>query len=151
MKALFTLATARAEHFNIELVAAADGARQTSYADQSPPAMGVNPRPVLQARAGQPITVQFIMTNGYPHGTIRQAGVRYYVVREAALAQRTLPALDGSVVTQGAFDLDLKPKGRIGARMRIVIPRPGIYLLRVESLRTQNTHEHFSAIDLQVR
>jgi hypothetical protein len=141
---------ARAEHFNIELVAAAEGAKESSYADQTPPAMGVNPRPVLRARAGQPITVQFIMTNVYPHGVIHNAGIRYYVVKETALGQRTLPPLDGGLVTEGAFNLDLKPKGRIGGRMRITIPQPGNYLLRVESLRTQNTHEHFSAIDLRV-
>lgn len=139
------------EHFNIELLAAADGAKQSSYADQAPPAMGVNPRPLLRARAGQPITVQFIMTNVYPHGVIRNAGIRYYVVPETAVGQRTLPALDGNLVAQGTFDLDLKPKARIGGRMRVVVPRPGIYLLRVESLRTQNTHEHFAAIDLQVQ
>ncbi len=144
--------TARAEHFHIELVAAGpDGAKQTSYADEAPPAMGVNPRPVLKVRAGQPITVQFIMTNVYPHGSIPNAGARYYVVKENAIGQRTLPPLAGNVVTQGSFDLDLKPKARIGARMRIAIAQPGIYLLRVESMRTQNTHEHFSAIDLQVQ
>ena len=142
---------ARAQHFNIELVAAAEGAKESSYADQTPPAMGVNPRPVLRVRAGQPITVQFIMTNVYPHGVIHNAGIRYYVVKEGSLGQRTLPALDGNLVSQGTFNLDLKPKGRIGGRMRVTIPQPGNYLLRVESLRTQNTHEHFSAIDLQVQ
>jgi hypothetical protein len=142
---------ARAEHFNIELLAATpDGAKESSYADESPPAMGVNPRPVLRVRAGQTITVQFIMTNVYPHGVIPNAGIRYYVVKETALGQRTMPALDGNVVAQGTFDLDLKPKARIGGRMRVAVSQPGIYLLRVESLRTQNTHEHFSAIDLQV-
>ncbi len=146
------LATAaQAEHFNIELLAACGGSKEASYADQSPPAMGVNPRPVLQARAGQPITVQFIMTNVYPHGVIPNAGIRYYVVKEDAPGQRTLPAVDGNAISQGTFDLDLKPKARIGGRLQVVIPNPGTYLLRVESLRTQNTHEHFAAMDLQVR
>lgn len=152
LASLAAAVTARAEHFNIELVAAGpDGAKESSYADQAPPAMGVNPRPVLKVRAGQPITVQFIMTNVYPHGNIHNAGARYYVVKETTLGQRTLPSLESNVVAQGTFDLNLKPKARIGARMRLTIAQPGIYLLRVESLRTQNTHEHFSAIDLQVQ
>ena len=49
------------------------------------------------------------------------------------------------------FTLNLKPRARIGAKERVVLSEPGIYLLRVESLRTQRDHEHFAAIDLEVR
>ena len=143
---------ARAEHFVIQLLASSSGgAKQQSYADQSPPAAGVNPRPVLRARAGELITVQFIMTNAYPHGSIANAGVRYYVVKETRAGQHTVPDLSSGVVSRGEFTLNLKPKARIGARFQVSIAQRGDYLLRVESLRTQNTHEHFSAIDLEVR
>ena len=149
---LSSAGAARAEHFDIKLLAAGpDGVTQQAFADQAPPPAGLNPRPVLKARAGDRITVQFIMTNVYPHGTAKGAGVHYYVVPESKLGQNTVPALNAGVVTEGTFTFDLKPKGRIGARQNFVIRQPGIYLLRVESQRTQRDHEHFSAIDLQIQ
>ena len=91
----------RAEHFDIKLVAAGpDGVTQQAFADQAPPPAGLNPRPVLKARAGDRITVQFIMTNVYPHGTAKGAGVHYYVVPESRLGQNTVPALNSGVVTE---------------------------------------------------
>jgi len=43
----------RAEHFDIKLLAVGpDGVTQEAYADESPPGGGLNPRPVLKARAG---------------------------------------------------------------------------------------------------
>ena len=140
----------RAEHFDIKLVAAGpDGASQQAFADQSPPEGGLIPRPVLNLRAGDRITMQFIMTNVYPHGLAKGAGVHYYVVREKDIGQKTLPPLTNPVA-EGTFTFDLKPKARIGVRQHFVIRDAGIYLLRVESLRTQRDHEHFSAIDLQI-
>jgi hypothetical protein len=149
--ALLWPALACAEHFDIKLLAArADGTTQQAFADQSPPAGGLNPRPVLKARAGDKITIQFIMTNVYAHASARNAGVRYYVVREKEIGQKTVPALQDLAV-EGSFTFDLKPKARIGARQRITISEPGAYLLRVESLRTQRDHEHFAAIDIEVQ
>lgn len=135
---------AHAEHFDIKLIASAPGQPPCeAYADQSPPAAGLNVRPALKARAGDEITFQFIMTNVYPHGSAKGAGVHYYVIRKDAAGERPM--------IEGRFTFDLKPKARIGAREHFVIGRPGSYLLRVESERTQRDHEHFSAIDLDVR
>ena len=143
---------ARAEHFDIKLVAAGpDGVAQQAFADQTPPEGGLNPRAVLKARAGDEITMQFIMTNVYPHGTATNAGVRYYVVREREPGQKAVPAVSDDAVIDGTFTFALKPQARIGARQRFVIGQPGNYLLRVESQRTQRDHEHFSAIDLQIQ
>ena len=141
----------RAEHFDIKLVAAGpDGASQQAFADQSPPEGGLIPRPVLKVRAGDRITMQFIMTNVYPHGMATGAGVHYFVVKERELGQKPVPALTENVVAEGTFTFDLKPQARIGARQQIVVREPGVYLLRVESQRTQRDHEHFAAMDLQV-
>jgi hypothetical protein len=142
----------RAEHFDIKLLAVGpDGVTQQAFADQSPPEGGINPRPVLKVRAGDRITVQFIMTNVYPHGTAGHAGVHYFVVKERDLGQKPVPAVTQDVVLEGTFTFDLKPQARIGARQQLVIRQPGNYLLRVESQRTQRDHEHFSAIDLQIQ
>ena len=143
----------RAEHFDITLLAVGpEGITERAFADQAPPEGGLNPRPVLKARVGAEITVQFIMTDIYPHGTAGNAGVHYYVVRERELGQKPVPALSQQdVVIEGNFSFDLKPQARIGARQHLVIRQPGNYLLRVESQRTQRDHEHFSAIDLQIQ
>lgn len=142
----------RAEHFDIKLTvaSASGGTTQQAFADQTPPVGGLNPRPVLRVRAGEAITFQFVMTDVYAHGVTADAGVRYYVVKERDLGQKPVPPLDGSTIG-GNFTFNLKPRGRIGGKQRIVISDPGNYLLRVESQHTQSDHEHFAAIDLEVR
>jgi hypothetical protein len=143
---------ALAEHFDITLIAAGpDGTSTQASSDQDPPEGGLNPRPVLSARIGDRITIQFIMTNVYPHGTGSNAGVHYFVVRERDLGQKVVPVLTDEVIIEGTFTFDLKPQARIGTRQSLVITQPGNYLLRAESQRTQRDHEHFSAIDLQIR
>jgi hypothetical protein len=39
----------------------------------------------------------------------------------------------------------------VGARLNVRIDEPGIYLVRVDTQNTQSDHEHFSAIDLEVK
>ena len=142
---------ARAEHFDIKLTATApDGASKEAFADQTPPIGGLNPRPILRAKAGDTITFQFMMTNVYAHASARNAGVRFYIVRERQLGQKAVPPLE-NLTAEGSFAFNLKPKAKVGAKERVVMPQPGRYLLRVESQRTQRDHEHFSAIDLEIQ
>ncbi len=142
---------ARAEHFDIKLtVTAPDGTSTEAFADQTPPIGGLNPRPVLRARASDTIAFQFIMTNVYAHESARNAGIRFYIVRENQLGQKAVPPLE-NLAAEGSFTFNLKPKAKIGAKERVVMPQPGNYLLRVESQRTQRDHEHFAAIDLEIR
>jgi hypothetical protein len=149
--------TLRAEHANINLqVFRFDPSTgQTSdqvaaSADQEPPAGGVQPRPLIKVKAGEPLVFQFILINTYPHGVSKDVTVRYFVVREDAPRQKELPNLSDNVVTQGNFLLNFRPKARVGARVSFVIRDPGVYLLRVDTLNTGSDHEHFSAIDLRV-
>jgi hypothetical protein len=146
----------RAEHASIDLRVshreAATGIMKdlaNSHADGEPPAAGVNPRPLATVKAKEPLVLQFIYTNTYPHGTIKGARVRYFVVRVDKANQKNVPELTKDVVIQGTFDLNFKPQARVGARVEFTIPTPGIYLLRVQSENTNSDHEHFSAIDLQ--
>ena len=149
---LTTTTEIQAEHFDIKLLAVGpDGVTQEAYADQTPPIGGIIPRPILKIHGGDRITIQFIMTNIYPHGTAANAGVHYFVVRQRQLGQKEVPALTQDIVMQGTFTFNLKPRARIGMRQQFTIRQPGSYLLRVESQRTQRDHEHFSAIDLQVQ
>jgi hypothetical protein len=148
---------AQAEHANIKLRVfrveeetgkALDEA--TAAADEEPPAGGVTPRPVFKAKTNEPLVLQFILTNIYPHGELKDVTVHYFVVRQDKLGQKKLPDLAKGTITEGRFNLNLKPKGRVGARVAFAIPAPGAYLLRVHTVNTKSDHEHFSALDIQV-
>jgi hypothetical protein len=146
----------RAEHADIDLRVMTlnpDGggaaAEEHASSDQEPPAGGVNARPLFKCKVNEPLVLQFFLTNTYPHGELKDATVRYFVVREAKVRQKTVPDLRDGAVVQGSFTLNLKPKGRVGARLRFALREPGVYLLRVQTANTRSDHEHFSAIDLK--
>ena len=80
----------------------------------------------------------------------RNAGIRFYIVRERQLGQKAVPPLE-NLAAEGSFTFNLKPAAKIGTKERVVISQPGFYLLRVESQRTQRDHEHFAAIDLEIQ
>ena len=150
-------AIAVAEHANIKLrilrvdVDSGKARDETDApADEEPPAGGVNPRPAFKARANEPLLMQFILTNVYPHGELKDVTVRYFVVRADRAGQKILPDLKKGTVTEGQFKINLKPKARVGARVAFTIREPGVYLLRVDTLNTKSDHEHFSAIDVLV-
>ena len=114
------------------------------------------------SRSTAPLTLEFILTNKYPHHALDHVTVRYYVVRVAKLGRKPAPSLrtagdsgkdarpllDEGVVTRGQFTLNFKPDCRVGTRLKFQIPTQGLYTARVETLNTQSDHEHFSAIDL---
>jgi hypothetical protein len=141
---------AHAEHAKITLDVSAPGGKQTAYMDQTPPDWGKNPRPVLKARVGDPIKIQWMFINIYPHKTLENVVVHFFVAREAKAGQKELPELTDDVVLEAAFDMDFKPGGKAGQRQSIRIDTPGVYLVRVESRQTQSDHEHFAAIDLVI-
>jgi hypothetical protein len=144
-------AVAVAEHAAIKLQVIGPAGQQEASADQEPPPGGVNPRPRLTVKSGDPLVLNFILTNVYPHGLLKDVNVRYFVVRTDKFDVKQLPKLTDGVVTQGMATFDFKPKCRVGARLRFRIDEPGIYLVRVETQNTKSDHEHFSAIDLEVK
>jgi hypothetical protein len=153
--ALLPLA-ARAEHASIDLrlirTDAATGQEDetAAHADQEPPAGGVNPRPVAKVKAGEPLVLQWVLTNTYPHGETKDVVVHYYVVREDKAGQKMLPNLAQATVIEGRFKMNFKPRCRVGSRVAFTIKEAGVYLLRVDTANTNSDHEHFSAIDVQV-
>jgi hypothetical protein len=149
--------SAHAEHARIDLKlirvdpnSGADGDSVSAAADQEPPSGGFNERPLLKVNAGEPLALQFVLTNTYPHGVIKNATVRYYVASEEKPGRQSKAELKKGTVTDGQFTLNLKPKCRVGARTAFSIKEPGFYVLRVETLNTASDHEHFAAIDVQV-
>ena len=142
--------SARAEHAKIQLEVVGRRDQVTAYVDQTPPEWGKNPRPVLKVRSNEPIKVQFLLTNVYPHKTLENVVVHFFVVRQEKAGQKEIPDLKGDLVLESAFDIDMKPGGKAGQRTTFKIDQPGAYLVRVETRNTQSDHEHFAAIDLVV-
>ncbi len=142
--------SALAEHAKINLDVVTSRDQKTAFMDQTPPAWGKNPRPVIKAKPGEPIKIQWILTNIYPHKTLENVVVHFFIVRELEVGQKEVPPADENVVLETAFDMDFKPGTKAGARTTVRIDRPGAYLIRVETRNTQSDHEHFSAIDLVI-
>src|SRR5205823_3631879 len=89
--AVLAAPSARAEHAKITLdVEASGGNKATAFADQTPPESGKNPRPVLTAKAGTPLKLQWILTNVYPHKTLENVVVHFFIAREGQVGQKEL-------------------------------------------------------------
>jgi hypothetical protein len=142
--------TAHAEHAKISLDVIAAGDQKTAFVDQTPPAWGKNPRPVVKANAGEPIKLQFMLTNVYPNKTLENVVVHFFVARQEKVGQKEPPDLREDVVLESAFEMDFKPGAKVGQRNTVRIDKPGVYLVRVETRQTQSDHEHFAAIDLVI-
>ncbi len=142
--------TARAEHAVIDLRMISPMGEKTAIADQEPPMGGVIPRPLMKVTSGDPLVMQFILKNVYPHGELKDVVVRYFIVRVEQVGQKAVPDLKEGVVTEGSFTMKFKPQCRVGARLQVPPLEKGVYLVRVETKNTQSDHEHFAAIDLQV-
>jgi hypothetical protein len=142
----------RVEHAKINLDVTASGEQVTAFVDQTPPEHGKNPRPVLKVKAGQAIKIQWSLTNVYPHKTLENVVVHFYVAKEKTAGQKPTPdlAVEDNVVFESAFEMDFKPGAKAGARNTLKIDKPGAYLIRVESRQTGSDHEHFAAVDLVV-
>ena len=91
-----------------------------------------------------------MLTNVYPHKTLENVVVHFFIARQKKVGQKELPDLKGDVVMETAFDMDFKPGGKAGQRSTVKIDAPGVYLIRIETKNTQSDHEHFAAIDLVV-
>jgi hypothetical protein len=140
----------RAEHAKISLEVATAREQVTAFVDQTPPEWGKNPRPVLKAKVNEPIRINYLLTNVYPHKTLENVVVHFFIAPQMKVGQKELPDLKGDVVMETAFDMDFKPGSKAGQRSTLKITTPGVYLVRIETRNTQSDHEHFAAIDLVV-
>lgn len=141
---------ARAEHAKINLDVITPTDQKTAHVDQTPPASGKNPRPVVKGKVNEPIKFEWHFTNTYPNKTIENVVVHFFIARQEKVGQKELPDLQGDVVLESAFHMDFKPGAKAGQRNKLKIDTPGVYLVRVESRETQSDHEHFAAIDLVI-
>jgi hypothetical protein len=140
----------RGEHAKINLEVSAPGGQVSASVDQTPPAWGKNPRPVLKAKVHDAIRVNFMLTNVYPHKKLENVVVHFYIAAVKNTGQHELPDLNKEVFTETAFEMDFKPGAKAGQRGTFRIDQPGVYLVRVETRNTQSDHEHFAAVDLVI-
>jgi hypothetical protein len=144
--------TARGEHFEIQLTVSSSTERQTSTSDTNTPQkpQGNDPRPVVHAKVGEEIVLQYFVSSNFPHNAIKQVTILHYIVPEDKAAQDTVPGIENAVI-EGHFVMDFQPKtSKVGIRQRLKIEKKGTYLARVESQNSDSDHEHFSAQDLVV-
>jgi hypothetical protein len=162
-RAVFCLAVAaglsgalavRADEFAIDLEARADKASKAAHAEKV--ALGTTPkqRPVLEARAGQRVTVKWTLRSTDPKTTYKDVTVHFFAVKEEKAGQQTVPRLDKDVAVETALSMDFKPKDATDGELSFTIDKPGSYLLRLETIGAAvgvEGHEHFAALDLVVR
>jgi hypothetical protein len=141
----------RAEHFDFILTVENGSEKVEARSDDDPPAGGYNPRPVLHGHTGETLHWQFFMTNAKPHDPFVQLKVRYYLAPEAKAGQKQPSAPGADPIVQGEFIVDMNYKDRVGVRQEFHVDKPGIYLLRVESANSHSDHEHFSAVDVEIK
>jgi hypothetical protein len=140
------------EHAKINLDVTVGTEQVTAFVDQTPPDHGKNPRPVIKAKEGEEVKIVAMFTNTYPNKTIENVVIHFYVARQDKVGQKATPDLtvEENVILETAMEMDFKPGAKAGSRTKLHAPKPGVYLIRIESRQTNSDHEHFAAVDLVV-
>ena len=126
-----------AEHAKITLDVTGKGEPVTAYVDQTPPENGKNPRPVVKVKVGEPIKIQWMLTNVYPHKTLENVVVHFYVAKQEKVGQKPTPDLsvEANVVMESAFEMDFKPGAKAGARKKRMVARRRQFAISVRQAR----------------
>jgi hypothetical protein len=148
------LAHARADNLTIDLKVKAG--TTTKKAESEITAVGVKPkaRSVLEATAGKTVSVTYSVTSTANKDTTKDVTVHFFVVKIDKVGQTTVPKLDKDVAAESALTMDFAPKDVAKGEMSLKIEKPGVYLLRVETIGAAvgvDGHEHFAAMDLVVK
>lgn len=149
-----TARRAEAEHFDMLLRVMSGDKQAQSEMDTTPPIGGVNPRPILKVKSGDPIRVTWRLKNSSPHGALKNVSIHFFVVREAKTGQKPVPDPAGEAgIIESSFTSDLKFGATSTGAVKLRLTDPGSYLVRLQSEGThdESGHEHFSAIDVEVQ
>jgi hypothetical protein len=147
-------AVARADHFAIDLEARAGKESKTAHAEAAALGATPKPRPVLEVKAGERVTVKWTLRCTDPKETYKDVVVHFFAVKEEKTGQQAVPKLDRDVTAESALTMDFKPKDANDAELSFTVDRPGSYLLRLETIGAAvglEGHEHYAALDLVVR
>jgi hypothetical protein len=151
---LFSAVAARADDFAIDLEARAGKESRTAHAEAVALGATLRPRAVLEAKAGERVTVKWVLRCTDPKETYKDVIVHFFAAREAKTGQQAVPKLDKDVAAESALTMDFKPKDAADGELSFTVERPGSYLLRLETIGAAvglEGHESFAALDLVVR
>jgi hypothetical protein len=115
-----------------------------------PPANGKNARPVVHVRAGDPVKLRWRVKNTQPHKKLEKLLVHLFVVPESQAGQKEVPDPRKGSVWETVFATALDPAKETHGELAVPISEAGTYLVRIESMFTEQDHEHFAAVDLVV-
>lgn len=143
-----------ADHFAFDLEVKAKESAKKAQADIA--GLGVKPKPrlKLEVKAGEPITAKWTLTYTAAKGKAKNVVVHFFVVKEEQAGQATIPKLDKDVTVETALAMDFGPKEKNQGDLTFTLDKPGVYLLRVETIGAGaglEGHEHFSSLDVVVR
>jgi hypothetical protein len=141
----------QAHHFTIDLEAKSAANAQKAGTDTLAPGIKNHLRPVLDVNAGQPVKVQWTLTNRDARESFKNVLVHFFVVKEDQAGQQRVPELKKGVAVESALTMDFRPGERARGELTFTLNTPGVYLLRLETIGAAvgvDGHEHFAALDL---
>jgi hypothetical protein len=142
--------SAQASHLIVDLTV--EGTPRAAHAgtDTMPPAIGKNPRPVVHTHAGDPVKLRWRLKNVDSHKKLEKLLVHLFIVSEAQVGQKDVPDPRKGSVWETVFATALDPSKETHGELEVPVSEAGTYLIRVESMFTEQDHEHFAAVDLVV-
>ena len=107
---------------------------------------------MVEAVAGEDISLEWRMRSEFPHGIMRNVVVRLFVAKEEEIGQKKTPDYNGPTVLNNTVTADFLSHHTARGLLHFRVSEPGSYLVRIESEATikEHGHEHFGAIDLKV-
>ncbi len=123
----------------------------TKHTEEEPSPTKPEPRQVFTSNQQENLLISWKATNVGKQETFEDVLIHCVVVAEKELGQRAMPSLkDNDPLQESALTMDFKPGGSASGEFSLVIDKPGIYLIRVETrnMLGKHGHEHYAALDL---
>ena len=143
-------ASAQASHLTMDLTVEGKPRAVHAGTDTMPPANGKNPRPVVHTHAGDPVKLRWRVKNADAHQKLEKLLVHLFIVPEAQAGQKEVPDPRKGSVWETVFATALDAGKETHGELEVPVSEAGTYLVRVESMFTEQDHEHFAAVDLVV-
>ncbi len=147
------LEVVRADHFTVELKLQASKQSQTAQTDTQAIGVKTKPRKVMTVKAGERLTLHWKVINVSAKESFKNVLIHLMAVPEEKVGQVNVPKAKENVAAESAAVMDFNPGEKAKGDLVFTIERPGIYLVRVETIGAAagpEGHEHFAALDLMV-
>ena len=142
------------EAFAIDLTIGAGKSSKTVHGESAAPLAKPKNRQILEVKPGERVTVKWKFVNTDQKTTIKDVTIHFYAVKAENAAQTAIKKLDQGVIAESALNMDFGPKELNEGELHFAIDRPGLYLLRVETIGAvagPAGQEEFAALDVNVK